>query len=411
ASPAILVPNAPSHPAHLAKSAVLLSIGSLRPDHLHAYNPNTRVVTPALDAFAAEATVFENAQSTEGSTKPALASLLTGLYPTSHGVKGRDARLADEALLVSEAFKQAGFATAGFVSDAYLSAQFGFDQGWDQYKSYVREDESGDAVALFRDAARWIEARKGERFFLFLQTNETSASSDPSAHVADRDRPHLEALYDAAISDQDRQLGPFIERLKTLGLYDQIALFVTADHGEEFGDHGSYGHGRSIYQELLHVPLVARLPARSAGRIADTVSIVDVAPTLLAAAGAPVPPVMEGVDRLTSAPSTNAPSTNAPLAAFSDFLGDERVVRAGRWKLVSRAGAPSLFDLQSDPHELHALEPSAHPIALRYCRILLGQFLGSPDRRDWFSADPKGRSVALKSETVAIDPAAAAGGD
>jgi arylsulfatase A-like enzyme len=236
---------------------------------------------------------------------------------------------------------------------------------------------------------------------------EKAKTVPPKMTFTDRDRQYLEALYDGEVSYHDRHLGTFIERLKKLGLYDQIMFVVTADHGEEFYDHGSYGHGHSVYQELLHVPFIARFPGTvPVRRISDTVSTVDVSPTVLAAAGVAVPDVMEGVDRM---PHLLGTLPAGPAVAFSDFLDDRRVIKAGRWKLILRGLNATLFDLKSDPRELEELDQKAHPIAMRYCRILLGQFLGARDRGDWLSAAPKRKSVDLKSEAADMDDATKAG--
>jgi arylsulfatase A-like enzyme len=213
-------------------------------------------------------------------------------------------------------------------------------------------------------------------------------------------------LYDGEVTYHDTYLGAFIERLKHLGLYDKTVIVVTADHGEEFYDHQSYGHGHSLYQELIHVPWIMRYPGATPRRVSGTVSTVDIAPTLLAGVGVPVPAVMEGSDRM---PQVLGASTPALSAAVSDFLDDRRAVRAGRWKLVLRDLTPTLFDLERDPEELTELDLSEHPVALRYCRILLGQFLGALDRGDWLNPDPPGRSLELKGDDAVIDDATAAG--
>jgi choline-sulfatase len=441
-SPSILVKEAPLAQAKSqAKSVIVLLIDTMRADHLHAYNKNTRVRTPNMDSFAAEGAVFDAAQAPENWTKPSVASVLTGLYPASHGTKGSESRLSDKALMVSEAFKQAGFTTATFLANGYVSDKFGFNQGWDHYRNYIRENKSTTAESVFRDAGNWIEAHKDQRFFVYVQTIDPHVPYDPPAEFLnmyqtepytgsirprltadmlekaktvppkltfnDRDRQYLEDLYDGEVSYHDKFFGVFIERLKKLGLYDQVMFVVTADHGEEFYDHGSYGHGHTVYQELLHVPFIARfagtVPAR---HIQETVSTVDVTPTALAAAGVPVPDVMEGRDRMPHMLGALPPG---PAAAFSDFLDDRRAIRAGRWKLILRGLNATLFDLKNDPHELEELDQKAHPIAMRYCRILLGQFLGARDRGDWLSANPKRSSVDLKSEAADMDDATKAG--
>jgi choline-sulfatase len=443
ASPALLVAAPrPRQPTAAAKSVVLVLIDTQRADHLRAYDKDTRVLTPTLDRMALSGAVFEAVQATENWTKPSVASVLTGLYPASHGVKNSDARLSDKALLLSEVFKQAGFATSTFIANGFISDKFGFDQGWDHYANFIREKRNSNAEHVFRDAASWAEAHKKQRFFMYIQTIDPHVPYDPPPEFLklydserytgpirprstgeqlekakeqppkllfdERDRHYLEALYDGEVSFHDRELGVFIERLKKLGLYDDLMIVVTADHGEEFFDHGSWGHGHTVYQELLHAPLMVRFPGGvpAGARVADTASTIDIAPTVLSAAGIAIPDVMEGVDRMPQLLGAPAPALSA---AFSDFLDDRRVIRAGRWKLILRGLTPTLFDLQADPHELHELDLGAHPIALRYCRILLGQFLGTRDRGDWLSAEPQGKSVELTGEAADLDDATKAG--
>jgi choline-sulfatase len=442
ASPSLLQPTSPLTAAPApARSVIVLLIDTLRADHLRAYDKTTPVRTPALDEFAEHATLFEAAQAPENWTKPSVASVLTGLYPLSHGTKTGDARLSERAIVLSEAFKDSGFTTAAFLANGFVSERFGFNQGWDDYINYVHEKRNSKADYVFRDAAKWVELHRAERFFLYIQTADPHVPYDPpSEYISlydkapyngpikprftadqlekakvvppklvfnDRDRQYLEALYDGEISFHDHYLGLFIDRLKELGVYDEVMFVITADHGEEFYDHGSYGHGHTVYQELLHVPLLARLPGQSKPkRITETVSTIDIAPSVLRGAGLVVPDEMEGIDRMPQLRGAQAP---IPAVAFSDFLDDRHAIRAGRWKLILRALTPTLFDLESDPHETRELDPKAHPIAMRYCRTLLGQFLGTRDRGDWLTAAPKGRSVELKGGAADIDETTRAG--
>jgi arylsulfatase A-like enzyme len=208
-------------------------------------------------------------------------------------------------------------------------------------------------------------------------------------------------LYDGEISYHDHCLGAFVERLKRLGVYDKTLLVMTADHGEEFYDHKSWGHGHTVYQELLSVPLIVRYPGSiKPQHVRETASTIDVAPTVLSAAGVPIPEPMEGVDRMPQLLGAAAPALNA---AFSEFLDDRRVVRAGRWKLILRGLESTLFDLATDPHEHAEADRKLHAVALRYCRILIGQFLGARDRGDWLNPDPPGRSVVLHGEVADLD--------
>lgn len=441
ASPMIVTEQARlAAPSTPPKNVVLVLIDTMRADHLQPYNTATRVQTPAVAALAAQGTVFEAAQAPENWTKPSVASVLTGLYPASHGTKTGDAKLSDKAVLLGEVLKDAGYQTASFLANGYVSDKFGFNQGWDSYTNYIREKRSSNADNVYRDAAKWVEEHKKQPFFAYIQTIDPHVPYDPPQELIslyhpepyagpinprstadqlgkaklvppklslnDADRAYLEALYDGEVTYHDTYLGGFIDRLKRLGLYDNTLIVVTADHGEEFYDHQSYGHGHSLYQELIRVPWVLRYPGAPPRRISGTVGTVDIAPTVLSSVGVPVPPVMEGVDRL---PQILGASTPALSAAVSDFLDDRRALRAGRWKLVLRGLTPTLFDLERDPEELTELDLGEHPVAMRYCRILLGQFLGALDRGDWLNADPPGRSVELKGDEAVIDDATAAG--
>ena len=231
---------------------------------------------------------------------------------------------------------------------------------------------------------------------------EQTKRNPPAVTFNQRDREHLEALHDGEVSYHDQEFGKFIQRLKQLGVYDQVLFVVTADHGEEFNDHGSFGHGHTVYQELLHVPFMLRRPGvvPAGKRIEETVGTVDVTPTALAAAGVEVPESVEGIDRnehiLGRAPAR-------PAVAFSDFLNDRRAIRAGRFKLILNGVNPTLFDLETDPGETKPLEASAHPIAMRYCRVLIGQFLGARDLHDWLSAEQHDKSKRFDQENTQID--------
>ena len=152
ASPSIIVPDVSIAKTEPAKSVIVLLIDTMRADKLRAYNPKTRVETPALEQFAKEGTLFVNAQAPENWTKPSVASVLTGLYPATHGTKESESKLPDGVTMISEVFKKAGFATATFLANGYVSDKFGFNQGWDFYTNYIRENKSTKAENVYADA-------------------------------------------------------------------------------------------------------------------------------------------------------------------------------------------------------------------------------------------------------------------
>jgi choline-sulfatase len=419
-----------------AKNVVVLLIDTLRADKLKPFHAASRVKTPALDAIAQEGTVFAEAQSPENWTKPSVASVLTSLYPMTHGAKTDEAKLPDRALMISEVLKKQGFRTSSFIANGYVSDKFGFNQGWDYYTNYIREGKSTKAEHVFNEAGNWIEKNKDKPFFVYIQTIDPHVPYDPPANylamydaaeytgivnprlTADqlekakrnppvvtftpRDRKRLEALYDGEISYHDEHMGKFVDRLKRLGLWDSTVFVLTADHGEEFYDHQSYGHGHTVYQELLHVPLLVRMPGRvpSGKRIADTVSTLDIAPTVLDTLGVAVPTEFEGK---SLEPMYLQQTRGIPPVAFSDFLEDRRVVRAGEWKLILRGPRATFFNLAADPHEQRELDSKSYPIAYRYCRVLLGQFLGASRRGTWLQPHVGGSAHQLEQEKANVD--------
>ena len=179
----------------------------------------------------------------------------------------------------------------------------------------------------------------------------------PKITFSAADKQYLKDLYDGEVSYHDHYLGLFVERLKKLGLYDDTVFVVTADHGEEFDEHGSWGHGHSVYQELLWIPYILRLPGvvPAGKRISEAVSSMSIFPTVLDAVGVAPPNVLE--DRSVLPWVRGGPPPAVPVA-FSDFLDDRRVIRAGRWKLILRGTNETMFDLQSDPTEQKELDRS-----------------------------------------------------
>ena len=403
-----------------ARNVIILLIDTLRASKVSVYNPKTRVKTPALDTFAAEGTVFERPQSPENWTKPSVASVLTSLHPMTHNTKQDASKLPKSALMLSEVYQKAGFETGSFIANGYVSNAFGFDQGWDHYTNYIRERRNTNASNVFGEATSWIEKNKGKRFFAYIQTIDPHVPYDPPdeflkmydpepykgqvqnrrTHLmldeakknpkkysfTKRDKERIEALHDGEISYHDEHFGKFLVKLRELGIDDDTLIVITSDHGEEFQEHGSWGHGHSVYQELLGVPLLFRWPGviPAGARVGPVVSTTDIGPTVLEATGVPIPKEFEGHSLMGF---IRGDWPMGPYVAFSDFLDHRRVIRGGDWKLIIRGNLSQvIFDLQSDPWELKELDGRANPIAQRYLRTLHGQFLGAQDRGKWLTA-------------------------
>lgn len=402
-----------------ARNVIVLLVDTLRASKLRLYNPKSRVDSPVLDQLAADGVLFERPQAPENWTKPSVASVLTSLYPSSHHTQSDASKLSESLVLLSEVYQDAGFETASFITNSFVSPEFGFDQGWDLNVNmdYLADGNEGNAENVFEAAGDWLEKNHGERFFLYIQTIDPHAPYDPppkyiemydpkpyegqidnkktpalilsvnknAVQLTDRDKERLEALHDGEITYHDTELGHFLERIKALGLDRNTIVVVTSDHGEEFGEHGKWGHGHSMYQELLHVPLVFRWPgAIPAGvRLAPVVSIIDIGPTVLEASGVAIPATFEGRSLMGF---MRGDWPRGPYVAFSEWQRLNRVIRGGDWKLVLHAFyAPVLYDLRNDPSEATQLDGAQHPIAWRYLRTLGGQFMGTPDRVHWLA--------------------------
>jgi arylsulfatase len=347
-------------------NVVLLCLDTVRADHLGTYG-HARPTTPALDALAARATVFRDTSATAGWTKPSVPSFLTGTYPSQHGVFEGSARneagevtdlLPASATTLAEVFQQHGFDTAAFVHNAQLRAGNGFEQG---FETYVQE--SLDARELRWHGLDWLDGRAStDPFFLYLHFLDAhwpypapeefltrfapaeatarfrgkdskalySAINDGEHTMTAEDRAALEALYDGALAYLDAELGKLFAGLEQRGLAANTIVCVVADHGEEFGEHGKVGHGHGLWRNLLHVPWILFVPGKSAQRVDTPVSLVDLFPTLLAAAGLPAPAGHEGVDRLAD-PRTARPilaEHKAPDRYFQSLrFGSEKVQR------------------------------------------------------------------------------------
>ena len=292
---------------------ILISIDTLRADHLGCYG-YSRPTSPFLDSLARRATLFEEAYSQFPSTLVSHMSMLTGLYPREHGVMPPNSVLAPEVETVAEVFQRGGFHTAGFTEGGYVSGRFGFRRGFDEFVSRDRNHDR-PVENTFRQGTRFLESLKaGDRFFLFLHTYAVHTPYDAPERYrrlfwrgdpppgapgnipitgaaltllsASGERPPrptvdwLEARYDAGIRQTDEVLQRFFADLDRLGLADDVTVVITADHGEEFLEHGRFNHTQ-VYRESLHVPLLVVHPdQRAAVRHGGVVQLVDLAPTL-----------------------------------------------------------------------------------------------------------------------------------
>lgn len=377
-----------------AEMVILISIDSLRADHLGTYG-YPRDTSPAIDALAASGVVFEDAVSTSSWTLPAHMSLLTSLPPEAHGVWGDKRALGESVPLLSEVLQRAGWGTYGLVSGPYLESRFGYDRGWhvydDQTVRFADNDDSHSGVTSPRLHERAVQLLdealdRGCPCFLFLHywdvhfdyqppppydtlfdpdyqgpVDGREYAYDPAIRpdMDPRDLEHIVALYDGEIRWVDHHLGLLFEALRQRGRFDESLIAVTSDHGDEFFEHGRKGHRNNLFDPALRIPLVIKYPERrhAGTRVAGTVGLGDIAPTLLAAAGLDAPETFLGVD-LNPLLAATTPRNDRPRFAHlgNDTRGRFAVVDgAFKWIRRSRPGADrvvSLYDRTATPPEV-----------------------------------------------------------
>ena len=365
-----------------APLVVIYLVDTLRADHTTPYG-YARDTTPELAKFAKDAVVFESAVAQASWTKPSVASLFTSLLPGRHrAVQLRDS-LDPGHVTLAEMLQGKGYATGAAIANSIIYLQgVNFDQGFDFFDGIhgaeKRPSKMVEAAGVVDGALEWLDERRGFPGFLYVHTvdphvpytppppydrmYEPHPAADHNAvdprvdyrEPADRDR--FVAQYDGEIAYGDREFGRFIGEIKKRGLYDRALIVFMADHGEEFQDHGGWLHGRSVFDELIRIPLIVKFPQqRDAGRrIAQQVQEVDILPTILESLGLPVPapPVIAG---RPLQPVVRGETPEPPAVAEISHRGyvahGMRTRRDKYIRVFSPAQAEMYFDLARDPKE------------------------------------------------------------
>jgi arylsulfatase A-like enzyme len=392
-SAAAFAPSAASGRTRL--NIVLITVDALRADHLGVYG-YSRPTSPSIDAFAKEAVVVSDAISQAPYTKASIASLLTGLYPTAHktyttGVSlgqlmttgiGTGTLPATDVLsaglqTLPEALRDAGFETFALTSNPFLIADFGFAQGFDHFRFISEHGEFASARLMLAEAMKALERRSRRPFFLWVHLMEPHSPYTPPEpyrsmfpplapprpinpsvippwiRIGDSiDLNLYQARYDGEVRTADAAIGGFVQALRRRRLWDRTVVVLTADHGESFMEHGVLEHNTWLYDELVHVPLVIRIPGVAPRRVRTQVQLVDLYPTLARIAGAKLPTGLHGGDRLTALQGRAA----AASYAYSEVVGRRFAIRTPEWKYISSLqGGRQLFDLRADPREQNNL--------------------------------------------------------
>jgi choline-sulfatase len=354
-------------------NVLLVTIDTFRADRVGAG------VAPAIDQLAASGLRFTAARAAVPLTLPSHASLHTGLLPPAHGVRENGAALAGSHQTIARLLKSAGYDTAAFVGAFVLDRRFGLAQGFDTYDDQIPRDPNATerleaerpASAVVDRALAWLDLRKprqpdspnlpdlpGPRdprdprpFFMWVHLYDPHAPYDPPAAF----RTRAKTPYDGEVAYADAQLARMLDTLRSQGELQRTLIVVAGDHGEGLGDHGERTHGMLLYDSTLRVPLVVAAPGHAAATSDEPVSLTDVAPTILRAAGITPPDAMKGRDLVRLQPDQMSDlysETEYPRAAGWSPL---QALIDGRWKAIRAGSATELYDLQNDPREEHDL--------------------------------------------------------
>jgi len=348
-------------------NVVLITLDTTRADHLGCYgDPDAR--TPATDALARRGVLFAQAATPAPLTLPAHSSIMTGLYPTYHGVRlNGSTALGQGQTTLAEALSREGYQTGAFVGAFVLDGRWGLNQGFGVYDDQfdLSKFKHLDLAAVQRpgdqvmDAAlRWLEGRKAGPFFAWVHLYDAhSPYQPPEPLLSEFRRRGPAALYDGEIAFADQQVGRCVSWLQKAGLDQRTILVVAGDHGEALGSHGEGTHGYFVYDYALHVPLVVATPFDELRgvRIDAQVSLVDVFPTVLALAGIDSTARVHGRSLL---PLMLRPKAREEVYAYSESMSPRlqfgwsalHSLRSPRYKLI-QAPRPELYDLVTDPGE------------------------------------------------------------
>lgn len=349
------LPSTESPPSSTITHVVLISIDTCRADRLGCYGRNPSF-TPHLDQLAQDGILFENVVAPAPLTLPSHCTMLTGTIPPFHGVRYNGTfHLREENVTLAEFLKEKGFDTAAIVSAFVLDSRYGLDQGFDEYNDQFDRLANIERKAdeTTQHAIHWLEQRRDQKGFLFLHYFDPHMEYEAPAAWNQRipDDPYL-----AEIAYTDHCIGQVIAKLKELGIYDSTLLMITSDHGEMLGEHGEVTHTYYVYQGVIRVPWIMKLPGTSnPQRIDSLVGVVDVAPTICGALGFEMSGPVQGMD--LSKQIRGEELTNDQRPQFCESVTPTKfnanpllaIVRS-HWKYIHTT-RPELYDLTADPGE------------------------------------------------------------
>ncbi len=386
------------------KNIILITIDTLRSDALSIYNPQV-APTPHIDQLGREAILFKNAHTPAPWTLPSLSTIMTGVHPLVHGTNTPEQSLPPQFETLAEALGKKGYLTAAFAHNPYLNPRsYRVTRGFYETSLYVHDSiiitrigtrllnfffpqKFKDQIStedLTNEAVSWLHKNSSKNFFLwihyldphtpyeppeaFLPPGPKPFSADlgnqkkfPQSVFSPAQKEWVKELYRAEARYVDDNVGKLIVELRTLGLYDSSLIVLTSDHGEEFWEHGGVIHSHTLFEELLHVPLMIKLPgAGKPAQIDPPVSLESIYPTILELSGISYDPARLSASSLVPL-WTGAPYEQAPLLAYREELpysppSSISVLFSGfKYMRFLKDGSEMLFYLNADPGEKQSL--------------------------------------------------------
>ena len=392
---------------------ILVTLDAARSDHFSCYGYGRRT-TPNIDRLAEESLVFTNAFALVPNTRQSVPTMVTGLSFINHQVISKELMLAKEATTLAEHLKEAGYRTACITATPNNSRSLATDQGYDEFFELWTEttkDESIDPHFLSARAADWLELnrstgpihlqlhfvpphapyRPAPLYDLFTNPDYEGPfngfpgsilrNSEGRREPSITDLEHVIASYDGNLRAADDAVAQVLTELQKRPNWNNTVVLVTSDHGEAFFEHRRMGHNNTVYDEMLRVPLILRLPPGMTTEGIDVnrlATLADIVPTLLAAASLHPGMPLDGINLLSEYPPTHG-ADERTFAAKTSHSRPTRCLRSLRWKvIISNSGRGELYDLESDPLEHTDLRFANRLDFLEKGRLLTRRFLSAP---------------------------------